>query len=150
MNRRSAKRILRAIVEPVTVLAIVGQSQVLRRRVVELEFVRDANMRVTMPRHGFPQKCQSSFAIPGLQDVDFQHLAFVIDGLSEIMCDAVDLNEDLIQMPPPVGQGAHLVDPFWPDLRGEHRAKPVPPEPHGLRADVDPSRVQEVLDVAQR
>ena len=38
-------------------------------------------------------------------------------------------------------------DPPLADLGGEHRAKPVPPEPHGLMADVDPALGQEILDV---
>ena len=48
------------------------------------------------------------------------------------------------------GRDAHSLDPFAPDLGGEHRAEPVPPEPHGLMADLDAALVQEVLDVAQR
>ena len=47
-------RILRAIVEPATGLAIVRQSKILQRSAVGPEFVRDENMRVTMPLHGFP------------------------------------------------------------------------------------------------
>ena len=34
------------------------------------------------------------------------------------------------------------------DLGGEHRAKPVPPKPDGLIADVDPALGQEILDIA--
>ena len=33
----------------------------------------------------------------------------------------------------------HVRDPLLADLGGEHRAKPVPPEPDGLMADVDPA-----------
>ena len=40
--------------------------------------------------------------------------------------------------------------PFLSDLGGEHRAKPVPPKPHRLIADVDPPLGQEILVVAQR
>jgi CRISPR/Cas system-associated endonuclease Cas1 len=36
------------------------------------------------------------------------------------------------------------------DLGREHRAKPVPPEPYGLVADVDSALGQKILDVAQR
>ena len=36
------------------------------------------------------------------------------------------------------------------NLRGEHWAKPIPPEPDGLVADVDPALGQQILDVAQR
>jgi hypothetical protein len=35
------------------------------------------------------------------------------------------------------------------DLRGEHRAKAVLPEPDGLVADVDTSFKQDVFDLAQ-
>ena len=38
----------------------------------------------------------------------------------------------------------------FPDLRGEHRAEPVPPEPHRLVADIDTALEQQVLDLAQR
>jgi hypothetical protein len=35
------------------------------------------------------------------------------------------------------------------DLRGEHRTKPVPPEPHRLVTDIDPSFMKQVLDLPQ-
>ena len=38
----------------------------------------------------------------------------------------------------------------FPDLRGEHRAEPVPPEPYRLVADIDTALEQQVLDLAQR
>jgi hypothetical protein len=36
------------------------------------------------------------------------------------------------------------------DLRSEHRAEPVPPEPHRLVADLDAALEQQVLDLAKR
>ena len=74
----------------------------------------------------------------------------MIAGPPEVVGDTVDLYEDLIQMLPPVGQGAQASDPFPPDLGGEHWAQPVPPKPHGFMADLDASLVQQVFDVAQR
>ena len=74
----------------------------------------------------------------------------MVDGASEITEPAVDLHKDLVQMPPPLRIAAHVRDPPLADLGGEHRAKPVPPEPHGLMADVDPALRQEILDIAQR
>ena len=44
----------------------------------------------------------------------------------------------------------HVRDGSLTNLGGEHRAKPVPPEPDGLVADVDPALGQQILDVAQR
>jgi len=78
----------------------------------------------------------------------FQDLAFMIDGAPEIAELAVDLHEDLVQMPPPLRIAAHVRDPPPSDLGGEHRAKPVPPKPNRLMADVDPALGQEILDVA--
>ena len=143
-------RILRAIVQPATGLAIVGPSQVLQRRAVGPEFVRDESMRVTMPLHGFPEEFQCGFSIPTLGHKGFQDCAFVIDGPPEGVGDTVDLYENRIQMPPPVGQGPHSLDPLAADLGGEHWAQPVPPEPHGFMADLDAPLMQEVLNVAQR
>ena len=38
----------------------------------------------------------------------------------------------------------------FPDLRGEHRAEPVPPKPYRLVADIDTALEQQFLDLAQR
>jgi hypothetical protein len=50
---------------------------------------------------------------------------------------AIDLDENLVEPPTPVRECPHPVDPFAPDLSGEHWPEPVPPEPLGLVADVD-------------
>jgi hypothetical protein len=79
-----------------------------------------------------------------------QNLAFMIDGAPEVAEPAIDLHERLVQMPTPLRIAAHVCYPPLADLGGEHRAKPVPPKPNGLMADVDPTLGQEILDVAQR
>jgi hypothetical protein len=106
-------------------------------------------MRVTMPRHGFPEEFHCGFSIPALGHKGFQDFAFVIDGPPEVAGGTVDFCGNPIQMPPPVGQGAHSVDPLAADRGGEHRAEAVPPEPHGLMADVAAALLQQVFDVAQ-
>jgi hypothetical protein len=63
---------------------------------------------------------------------------------------SVDLHKDLIQMPAPLRIAAHMRDAPLADLGGEHWAKPVPPEPDGFVADVDPALGQQILDVAVR
>src|SRR3984885_12910157 len=50
----------------------------------------------------------------------------------------------------PLRIAVHVRDASVTNLGGEHRAKPVPPEPDGLVADVDPALGQQILDVAQR
>src|ERR1700722_4092657 len=74
----------------------------------------------------------------------------MVDRPPEIAELAVDLHERLIQMPMPLDEAAHVRGASLADLGGEHRAKPIPPEPDGLVADVDPALGQEIFDVAQR
>jgi hypothetical protein len=50
----------------------------------------------------------------------------------------------------PLDEAAHVRGASLADLGGEHWAKPIPPEPDGLMADVDPALGQEIFDVAQR
>jgi hypothetical protein len=104
-------------------------------------------MRVTMKIHGFPEEFQCGFLIPAPGDQGFQDFAFVIDDPPEGVGDTIDLFENLIQMPPPVGQGPQSVDPFAQNLGGKHRAEAVPPEPHGLTADLDAPLMQKVFEL---
>jgi hypothetical protein len=53
-------------------------------------------------------------------------------------------------MPPPLRIAAHVRDASLANLGREHRAKPVPPKPDGLVADVDTPLSQQILDVTQR
>ena len=66
------------------------------------------------------------------------------------MCLTVNLHKDLAQMPPPVWICLHPARPFSPNLGGKQPAKPVPPEPNRLLADVDPALTQQVFDIAKR
>src|SRR5271154_719329 len=74
----------------------------------------------------------------------------MVDGAPKIAELAVDLHKHLIQMPAPLRIAAHMRDASLADLGGEHWAKPIPPEPDGLMADIDPTLGQQILDVAQR
>ena len=62
----------------------------------------------------------------------------------------VDLHKDLVEVPAPVGMAAHSRYSLAPDIGCEHRTEAIPPEPHRLMADVDPSLEQQVFDIAQR
>ncbi|MEO6359063.1 MAG: hypothetical protein ABIO43_00635, partial [Sphingomicrobium sp.] len=61
----------------------------------------------------------------------------------------IHLHVHLVEVPAPVPETAHLVDPPPADLACEKGAKPIPPQAHRLVADVDPAFEQQVLDVAQ-
>jgi hypothetical protein len=85
-----------------------------------------------------------------LVDEDFEHLTLMADGTLEMVLYPVDLHENLIEVPAPMSERAHRLDPTSADLRREDGAKPVSPEPHCLMRDIDPSLVQQVFDIPQR
>ncbi len=60
----------------------------------------------------------------------------MIDGPPQVVGDTVDLYEDLIQTPSPMGQGPHSVDPLAANLGGEHWAEAVPTKPDGFVTDL--------------
>lgn len=70
----------------------------------------------------------------------------MVDHTPEVEPLTVDLCENLIDMPSlfRMRVGATLSNLF-----GKDRAKSVPPEAHGLMADIDPAFVQNVLNLTQ-
>jgi hypothetical protein len=60
---------------------------------------------------------------------------------------AVNLYENFVHMPLPVGVCAHLLDAFSTDLSRKHRTKSVPPKPDGFVADINATFVQQILYV---
>src|SRR5271157_365468 len=143
-------RILCAIVEPTTDLLAIGVADLLHRRGIRAKPVGDDGPRSAIFLHDTLEKLQRRGLIPLRGDHRFQNLAFMIDGAPEIAELAVDLYKRLIQMPTPLRIAAHVRYPLLSDLGGKDRAKPVPPKPNRLMADVDPALGQEILDVAQR
>ena len=65
------------------------------------------------------------------------------------MLDAVDPNENLINMPAPELVRPPMNPPLA-DLCGEYWSEAVPPEPNGLMADIDAPFEQQILHLAQR
>lgn len=70
------------------------------------------------------------------------------DGSPKEVPIAVDLHEHLVQMPAPFAR-FHTGNTSFPDLRGKHRAEPMPPESHSLMTDIDAAFVQKILDIAK-
>ena len=56
----------------------------------------------------------------------------MVDGAPQIAELAIDLHEDVIQMPAPLRKATHVRDASLTNLCGGHRAEPVPPEPRSL------------------
>ena len=102
-----------------------------------------------MLSHCFLEKFQGGLLIARLRHEAFQYLTFVIHSPPQVVPFTVDLHEHLIQMPASAA-GFHTLDPALLYLGSEHRAAPMPPEPHSLVTDVDAALVQQILDVPQR
>jgi hypothetical protein len=84
----------------------------------------------------------------GFENPNKQLIIESVSGNSTPKSLPLTLHRHLVQMPPPLGKAARLRHPLVSDLGGEHRAKPVLPEPDRLVADVDPALGQKILDVA--
>jgi hypothetical protein len=95
--------------------------------------------------HRFTQKPQRSVAVPLLRNIRLQNLALVVNCSPEIVGFAVDPDENLIQMPAPMRPIPVSRNALLPDLRCEHRSEPIPPNPDGFVADVDPAFVEQIL-----
>ena len=73
----------------------------------------------------------------------------MINGAPEIMPDAIDLHEDLIEMPLPLRVLAHVRRPLRSDLAGEDWSKAIAPEPHALMANINAWLVEQVFNIAK-
>ncbi len=102
-----------------------------------------------MPTKGFPQEFQGSFAVPGLGDVAFGHFTLMVDRAPKVMLHAIDFDENLVEMPTPVPEGAHGRGPIPANPSAENLPEAVPPEANRLMGDVDAALVEQILDVAQ-
>ena len=60
---------------------------------------------MSMPLPCFPKEFQCGPSIPALGNEGDHYFTFVINGLLEVMGDAVDLHETLIEVAAPLGQG---------------------------------------------
>jgi hypothetical protein len=103
-----------------------------------------------MPHHRSLQEFKGCSAVSGLRDDAFQHFALVIDSPPKVVCHAVDLHVDLVQMPLPLTARAHRLDTLAADLGGKHRTEPVPPVSHRLVANFDATLVQKIFDISER
>jgi hypothetical protein len=92
---------------------------------------------------------QRGLTIPALGDIAFQHFSFMVNGSPQVVRLSVNSYEHFVQMPLPVRICTKLLNPFSSDLRGEQRAKSVPPEPHRFMADIDPAFVQQILHIPE-
>jgi len=74
----------------------------------------------------------------------------VIDRSPEILDLTIDLNEDLAQMPTQLDVIAMYRNPLVSDLGSEDWSDAGPPDAYCLMADVDPTLVEQILDLSKR
>ena len=99
--------------------------------------VGDDHLRIAIPFHCFLQEFQCGSHISGFGNIAFQDLAFVIYRAPEIVLDAIDFDEDLVDMPLPLHGLAHVVCSLFADLTSKVSAEAVDPKPDAFMANVD-------------
>ena len=142
-------RVLRPIIEPAASCLPSLGPQILQGGAVGSEIVRDDRLGPTVLPHCFLKEFQCRLLVARLRDEALKNLAFMIHGTPKVVPLAIDLHEDLVEVPAPAA-GFHPFDPPLPDLGGEHRAKPVPPISNRFVADLDTALVQQIFDIPER
>ena len=141
--------VLRPVVEVATDLLVVAIFYVFYGGSIRAKSVSHDGSRRAVSFHRFLQERKCSLLIPGFCHVAFQHLTFVVDGAPQVMLYAVDLHEDLIEMPLPLRMLPHKARAFRPDLAGEDWTKKIDSEPYVLMANIDAALMKKVFNVAK-
>ena len=113
-------RVFRPIVEATTNLVAIDVAHLAHRRGIGAKPVGHDAPRSPIFLHDALEKLQRRSLVPLRRHHGFQD-ALVIDSPPEIAELAVDLHKDLIQMPTPLGEPAHVRYSPLSDLAGEHR-----------------------------
>src|SRR5690606_9784831 len=86
-----------------------------------------------IPFHKFLQENQRSLSVAAPGNKRFQNFSFMIDSAPQIICCTIDLYEDLIEMPSPVGMIPGRVKSFLPDLMGRCCQTNATSSPYGVK-----------------
>lgn len=74
----------------------------------------------------------------------------MVQSTPEIVSFTLDFDESFVQVPLPLRTLPHRLRTPFPDSVSEAGGDPVHPEPDAFMADIDPTLMQEVFDIAQR
>jgi hypothetical protein len=127
------------IVHPTAHRTTIDIAEFAHGSVVGSHTIGDDCLGSTMALQGLLQKRQSSSFIPLSRHVALENLTFVVDCAPQVMLLPVDLHEHLVEVPAPVTDPAHRLHPLASHIGRKHRSEPVPPKPHGLVVNVDPT-----------
>ena len=142
--------ILGSVVFPTTNDAALMIAESLHRRSIRGKAIGHDLIDKTMASKRFSQEFQRRLLVTTLCDKALEHFSLMIDGAPEVVLHAIDLHEDLVEMPTSMPEGPNRLDSAPADFCRENCPEAVPPEPHRLMGDVDPALVEQVLDVPQR
>lgn len=73
----------------------------------------------------------------------------MIDSAQKVMLLAIDLRENLAEMPPPLRPLPHRLSSLLPNFRCKHWPETVPPMAHTFVANIDAAFVQKIFDISQ-
>ncbi len=119
--------VLDPVVGPATDLLFVFTAEVSHGGTVGSEPVRCDRSRRSMAAKCLLHEGESCHFIAGFGDVALEYFALVIDRTPEIDHIAVQIDVHLVEMPTPVSDASHGLNPLASDVGGEHRPEPVPP-----------------------
>lgn len=139
-------RILDPIIEPASDFPTVFDARISHGSKIGFEAVGHDLNRTSIALQRLLEEAQSSRIIPFLGDIAFQDFTLVINGSPQVMRLSIDLHEDFINVPTPICIALHAANPLAFDVSREHRAKPVPPQPHRLMVNVDSTLEQQIVD----
>ena len=137
-------RILRAIIFPMASVLPTEVASLFHGGTVRRQLVRRDDIGLTVALQQLSEEFQCGLAVSALGDIAIQHFALMIYRAPQVVDLAVDLHEDLIQMPLLIRVTAHSLSSAPADFGGEKRAEPVPPKPDRLVADIYPAFVDKL------
>lgn len=117
---------------------------------VRAELVGYDNFWGPIALHRFSQEFQGRSLVPGLRDVSFEDLAFMVDRAPEVVRLASNLHEHFVQVPAPLRHLAHSLGSPFPDRSRKMGPEPLDPEPHTFMTNINATLMEQVLDVPQR
>jgi len=143
-------RVLGAVVQPPADFPFVIRTDGFQGRTVRRQTIRNDHFYDPMAPKRFLEEFQCCFLVPAFGNEALEHFTLVMDGAPEVVFDAVDLHEDLVEVPAPMVEMTHRLHPTTTDFGREDGAEPVPPIADRFVRYVDAALVEKILDVPKR
>ena len=106
-------------------------------RMIWTEPVSDDYVWFSVLFYDFLHDSQSSFMVTSLWNKSFEHFDLMNNGALEIMCLAIDLHKDLVEVPAQSWLIRGSMYPFLAKFTSKHWAKPVPSITYSFATYID-------------